>query len=156
MPTPKPSKPPVASAKVTKPLLRCIHVTLENRPGMLAKATRALADAKVNVEAVEVEILGRSGFFRCFTDQSDLAERTLRSKGYVVVPMEILEVQLENRPGEAARMCETLSMANINIESMFGSSPGKGNEGYFYLRVDKAAEAHRVLTAARFDTTRHA
>ncbi|HLE47854.1 MAG TPA: ACT domain-containing protein [Candidatus Thermoplasmatota archaeon] len=156
MPNPTSSKPPVATSKSTKPLLRCMHVTLENKPGMLAKAARALADAGVNVEAVESEILGRSGFFRCYTDQPELAEKTLRAKGYVVVAMEILEVRLENRPGEAARMCETLSAAKVNIESMFGSSPGKGNGGLFYLRVDKPAEALRELVAARFDATRHA
>lgn len=142
--------------KVEKPILRAVHVTLENKPGQLAKAARTLAEENLNVEGLEVEILGKSGFFRFYTDAPQKAMTALRARGFVVMGMEILEVVLNNKPGELARMCETLSKASINIESMFGSGGSSNKEGRMYLRVDKPAEAHLVLSGAKFDSRHHA
>lgn len=142
------------AAKTKKPLLQAIHVTIQNRPGALAKATRALADAGVNLEALEAEILGQSGFFRFYTDGAETAIRVLRSQGYVVVGMDVVEAVLTNKPGEVARMCDALAKANINIESCFGSAHGPNKECRMYLRVDRPAEALRILSSAQFEARR--
>lgn len=142
------------AAKVQPPLLQAIHVTIQNRPGSLAKATRALARAGVNIEALEAEILGLSGFFRFYTDDAETAERVLRSEGYVVVGMDVVEVVLTNKPGELARLCESLAKANINIESCFGSAHGPNRECRMYVRVDRPLDALRILTAAKFEARR--
>jgi hypothetical protein len=143
-----------ASTKTEKPILKALHVTMENRPGALAKVTRALADGKINIEAVEAEILGRSGFFRFYTQTPVEAEKILRSQGLITMGMDVLEVVLSNKPGELARMCETLSKAGINIESAFGSGHGPNKEATFYLRVDKPQDAHKILNGADFQARR--
>lgn len=139
--------------KTQQPVLRALHVTLENRPGALAEVTRALAKAKINLEGAEAEILGKSGFFRFYTETPVQAQEVLRLEGFIVTQMDVLEVFLPNKPGELARMCETLAAAKINIETAFGTShPNDGST--FYLRVDKPQEAHRVLQAAKFQARR--
>ena len=145
----------MAGTKVERTVLKALHVTLDNRPGALAQATRALADAKINIEAIQSEILGRSAFFRFYTQNSTEAERVLKTHGFVTIGMDIVEVILPNKPGELARMCETLSGAGVNIESCFGSAHGPNKETRIYLRVDKPQEAHRVLTGAQFEAHRH-
>lgn len=148
-----PTKSANPSTHASRPILKALHVTVENRPGFVAKVTRALADAHINIEAVEAEILGKSGFFRFYTQTPVEAEAVLRKLGLITVGMDILEVVMPNSPGELARLCETLAAANINIESTFGSSAG-ATTSKFYLRVDKPQEAQKVLAGARFTTRR--
>lgn len=140
---------------IERPSLKALHVTLENKPGTLAQVTRALADNHINIEAVEAEILGRSAFFRFFTETPAEAERVVRTLRLVTISMDILEVIVPNQPGELARMTETLSQAGINIESLFGSSGTVTKQQMrFYLRVDKVDQAHKVLTGAKFNVRR--
>ncbi|HEX9816172.1 MAG TPA: ACT domain-containing protein, partial [Candidatus Thermoplasmatota archaeon] len=69
--------------------------------------------------------------------------------------MDVVEVIVPNQPGELARICDLLSKAGINIESLFGSSGTvTRQQARFYLRVDKPQEASKVLTAAKFSVRR--
>lgn len=140
---------------IQRPNLKALHVTLENKPGTLAQVTRALADNKINIEAVEAEILGKSAFFRFFTETPAEAERVVRALKLVTIGMEVLEVIVPNQPGELARICEMLSKASINIESLFGSSGTvTKQEARFYFRVDKPEQATKILTDAKFKVRR--
>lgn len=140
---------------VQRPNLKALHVTLENKPGTLAQVTRALADNKINIEAVEAEILGKSAFFRFFTETPAEAERVVRALKLVTIGMEVLEVVVPNQPGELARICEMFSKSSINIESLFGSSGTvTRQEARFYFRVDKPEQATRLLTEAKFKVRR--
>lgn len=140
---------------IERPTLKALHVTLENKPGTLALVTKALADNNINIEAVEAEILGKSAFFRFFTETPAEAERVIRNLKFVTIGMEVLEVIVPNQPGELARICEILSKAGINIESLFGSSGTvTRQQARFYFRVDKAEQAAKILAAAKFQVRR--
>ena len=140
---------------IQRPNLKALHVTLENKPGTLAQVTRALADNKINIEAVEAEILGKSAFFRFFTETPTEAERVVRALNLVTIGMEVLEIIVPNQPGELARICEMLSKAGINIESLFGSSGTvTKQEARFYFRVDKPEQATKILVDAKFKVRR--
>lgn len=145
----------MATTQTQKSTLKTIHISFGNRPGELATATRALANAGVNIEAIESEILGSHAFLRFFTKDAAEAEATLRKHRYVVTLSEVVEVDLENKPGEVARVCETLAAADVNIESCFGSAWGPNKETRIYLRVNDSAKAHKVLIAARIRSHRH-
>ena len=140
---------------IERPTLKALHVTLENKPGTLALVTKALADNNINIEAVEAEILGKSAFFRFFTETPAEAERVIRNLKFVTIGMEVIEVIVPNKPGELARICDVLSKAGINIESLFGSSGTvTRQEARFYFRVDKPEQAAKILTAAKFAVRR--
>lgn len=128
--------------------LKAVRVSLDNRPGALAQAARALAKNGVNLEAVEVEVLGQYAFFRFFTEHSDTAEQVLKKEGYITTSGEILEVLLSDKPGELARVCEILAQGKVNIESCFGSQWGHKLGGRFFLRVSDIDRAHRLLQEA--------
>jgi len=127
--------------------LKSISVRLENRPGALAEAARTVAQAGVNIEGVEAEVLGQYGFFRFYTKDETKAEEALKKAGYIVTVTEILEVTLADRPGELARVFEILFQGNVNGESCFGASlPNQTSR--FFLRVSDFGKAHRLLAQA--------
>ena len=140
---------------VERPTLKALHVTLENKPGTLAQVTRALAENKINIEAVEAEILGKSAFFRFFTETPAEAERVVRALKLVTISMDVVEVIVPNQPGQLATICDMLSKNGINIESLFGSSGTvTRQEARFYFRVDKPEQAAKILGAAKFQVRR--
>lgn len=140
--------PPVQTTE-----LKSISVRLENRPGALAEAARAVAKAGVNIEGVEAEVLGQFGFFRFYTKDEEKAESALRKAGFIVTVTEILEVILPDRPGELARVFEVLFQGNVNGESCFGASL-PNDTSRFFLRVSDFGKAHRILSQAGIKSRR--
>lgn len=147
------SKSAVPAAPSTP--LKAMSVRLENKPGSLARVLRAVAEAGVNLEGVEAEVLGEFGFFRFYTKDAAAAERALRAGGYIVTVTEILEVVLEEKAGELARVYETLAQGKVNGESCFGSNDG-GKTTRVFLRVSDATKGSALLAKAGFRVFRHA
>lgn len=146
---------PTKAAKATQGRpLKAMSVRLENRPGEWAECARVLADAGVNLEGVEAEILGQFAFFRFFTTDEAAAEAALRKAGMIITISEILEVNLSERAGELARALETLAKGNVNCESIFGSASG-GPTTRTFLRVSDSGKAFQLLEKAGFDVARH-
>lgn len=132
--------------------LKAFSVRLENRPGQLAAVARLLGEFKINIEAVEAEVLGTHGFARFYSNDPAAAEQLLRERGYVVTTTDILEVLVSNKPGELARALEAIAEAGVNVESCFGS--GWAEDSRILLRVSDIAKAHRALQAQHFKAYR--
>ena len=112
---------PAASNVDARPKKKIFTVSLNNKPGELSKTTKILAEAGVNIEAIEAEVLGQHGFLRFYASNSSTADEVLRRAGYIVTTVPVLEVVLPNHPGEIARMADTLAKGKVNIESSFGA-----------------------------------
>jgi len=126
---------------------KIVTIPIENTPGTLAEATRVLADENVNIVAIETTSFGEIGLARIVTDKPEAAERALRTKGYTVTTSELVEAELQNKPGELAKLCEKLGEADINIEGLW-AGPVTGNTGRIVIRVNDAAAARRVVQSA--------
>lgn len=137
--------------------LKAVRVSLANRPGALSQVTQLLAAAQVNLEGVEVEVLGVNAFARFYSRDYERAERILRDAGYIVSTNDMLEVILSDEPGELARVCRILAEGKVNMESCFGSTLGTGaKKCRFFLRVDNLDRAYKLLSGAAIPTSRFA
>lgn len=90
-----------------------LAVTLpEDRPGMLAKAVNALSAAGINLEGhAEME-----GVVHVLTTDLTATRRALESAGFTVVKeQQVVLVEVEDRPGSAARIFRSIADAKINI-----------------------------------------
>lgn len=59
--------------------------------------------------------------------------------------MSVFTVDMENRPGELARLCEAMANSNINLVL---SATARGDEGTVAFVADDEAAAQAVLTEA--------
>lgn len=59
--------------------------------------------------------------------------------------MSVFTVDMENRPGELARLCEAMAASNINLVL---SATARGDEGTVAFVADDEAAAQAVLTEA--------
>ena len=89
-----------------------LHVTLDkDRPGTLAKAATAIANAGINIEGF-CEIDGQ---FHTVTSDPMGAKRALESAGYKVRETDVVVFPAEDRPGFLAEVLKRITDDEINV-----------------------------------------
>jgi len=83
----------------------------DDRPGELAKAITAIANAGVNIEGYcELE-----GELHLVTRDPDEAKRALETVGFTVDKREIFVIDAEDKPGFLAKVLRRISAEEVNI-----------------------------------------
>ena len=89
-----------------------LQVTLDkDRPGTLAKATTAIANAGINIEGF-CEIDGQ---FHIVTSDPTGTKRALESAGYKVRETDVVVFPAEDRPGFLAEVLKRITDDEINV-----------------------------------------
>jgi hypothetical protein len=126
-------------AKVTELIL-----SLESKPGVLAKICRALADAGVNVTALcAAESAGR-GKIRLVVSDPARAKEALKAAKLRCVEGTALAVTLEDRPGTLAGVAERLAQGKVNIKCAYATG-GPGGSATVILSVPNADKAQAII-----------
>ena len=118
-----------------------VTARLENKPGRLAKICDALSGQKVNIRALSIMDGDRASVLRLIVDQLEPTRQALAGLGVETVEVDVLAVEMENRPGALARILEKLAAEHINIEYAYASGasgPGK-SLGIFHTSNPKRA-----------------
>jgi len=120
-----------------------LTLTLQSKPGVLARVTRALADAGVNITALSAGDRSSSGKLRIVVNNPGRAKRALRAAKLRANEEPAFVVRLRNKPGTVARVAEKLARARINIKSAYATTAGRS--GAVVLTVSSPAKARRLL-----------
>jgi hypothetical protein len=118
-----------------------VTARLENKPGRLAKICSALAQEKVDIQALSVMEADGSSVLRLVTSDLESTRTVLTSLGTEYRLSEVLAVQMENRTGALAKVLERLAEEHINVEYAYVSTmaaPGK-SLGIFHTSNPKRA-----------------
>ena len=100
-------------------------VTIEDKPGALAKCFLALAERGVNILAFQSYVEERESLTRFVADDPAAAKTMLGSKRMIFEEEDVAVVRLANRPGELGRAAALLGENQINIDySYSGAEPG--------------------------------
>jgi hypothetical protein len=94
---------------------------LENKPGMLALITNALATAKVNIEGVSVAESTDVSIMQMVVSKAQTTERILKSKRIPFTEQDVALVHLDNKPGALAGIASKLAKAGININYVYAT-----------------------------------
>lgn len=126
--------------------LKELRVSMENKPGALAKLADALAKASVNIEAISAATSGGSGDIRILVEDAAAARKALEGAGIKVAgEREMLIVDLEDRPGSLAATAKKLADQQVNIDAIYvvGAAGGKKQVAVGTADVAKARAAVR-------------
>jgi hypothetical protein len=119
------------------PASKELTIRLEDRPGTLGNACRALADRKVNILAFQsIPAEGGSSLVRLVVDNPTTAKTVLDKQGLSYTETEVAQVKLAHRPGELARAASRLGDANINID-------------YAYCGIDASTDAPLLIVGVK-------
>jgi len=119
------------------------RVLLPNEPGQLAHVGEALSRRGVNILTVAA-IGAANPAVALVADKEDMARGVLEELGLGFEEVELLTLNVPNRPGELSTFAKKLGDAKINIESIY-LLEASGEEAKVALTVNDAARAREVL-----------
>lgn len=122
-----------------------LSVTTPNEPGILGRVLGTLANAGVNLKALNVYSEGAKGFFLLVTSDNKKAQKCLKILGFDVKSSPVVTVLIEDRIGAGAEVGALLGNAIIDVEYCYGSSAGTGKAFLVFKTSDnkKAVETLR-------------
>lgn len=125
-----------------------VSVFLENESGRLARVTRALGDAGVNMRALMLADTESYGVVRVLCDAPRAAVEALEAAGFAASITPVIAVEVPDRPGGLADVLETLGAAGLNVEYAYCFVEPCGDNAIDIFRVDDPTRAEEVLRAA--------
>jgi hypothetical protein len=125
-----------------------LTVYLEDRPGALARLGEALGKADVNIEGICGMTFEGKGVIHILVEDAAKARRVLEvNKIQASEPMEVLVLEVEDRPGNLGNIARRLANAEINIRLAYLATSTRLVIGVDDL--EKAAEMLRPKKAAQ-------
>lgn len=124
--------------------LKELRVTMEDRPGSLAKLAETLGKADVNIEAISAASSSGSGDIRILVADTAAARKALEGAGIRVQgEREMLFVDLEDKPGSLGSTARKLAEQNVNVDAIYvvGQAGGKKQLAIGSADVAKARSA---------------
>lgn len=122
-----------------------LAITLEDKPGTLAKLTEALGAAGVNIETFFVAP-GPKSNCRILVDDPVAARKAIEGAGMKVdSEREALAVELDDQAGSLGRIARKLANAQVNIENAYVAGGGNGNKKKVVIITADAAKAKGLL-----------
>ena len=120
-----------------------LAVFVENKPGQTARITKLLSDAGVNLRWFTIANSGSFGVMRFLVDQRDLAVRALKEKGVMVSLLEVLAVEVPDKPGALQAVADLLGRNNLNLDNSSGFVAH--NRAILIIEVHELAQARALL-----------
>jgi hypothetical protein len=100
-----------------------LTITLEDRPGQLARIGQVLGDAGVNIDGVAGIVVGGAGVIHLAVEDAAGARSALEDAGFTVedqrdaLMFDIAEGQ--DRPGQLGRMAGAVAEAGVNVIALY-------------------------------------
>jgi len=119
-------------------------VPLANKPGTLARLCSVLGDAEVNIIGVFVpEAKGSAQPARVMTVDVEAARAALRKAKIPFSEEEVLNVELDNKPGAFGEFADRLARRRINITHAYATTAPFARAGVVVAvsDIDKAVAA---------------
>jgi hypothetical protein len=121
-------------------------IQLEDRPGMLGKLCRAIADRSVNIVAFQsfLEERGKSAV-RLVTDNPTATRIVLNAEQTTHSEMQVAKTSLPHHPGSLASAAEKLGEADININYAYAGIEPETDTPVVIFGVTEVDQAAKLL-----------
>jgi hypothetical protein len=125
--------------------VKLVAVFEENKQGQLARLTRTLAEARINIRWIAIATLSQIGVVKILVDQVDAATQALRQNGFTVSSLEVLAVEVPDQAGALNTVTECLARHNINVENASGFVTNPHKRAVLLLETKSLEEAEQAL-----------
>ena len=120
-----------------------LAVFVENKPGQTARITKLIADAGVNICWVTIANSGGFGVMKFLVNQRDAAVKALKDKGVMVSLLDVLAVEVPDKPGSLQAVADLLGRNNINLDNCSGFVAN--NRAVLVVEVHELAQVRALL-----------
>lgn len=127
--------------------LKQFSVFMPNKPGALSRLAQLFAEQRINLVGIASEVRDDSGLVRLAVDSNADVSAILSQGGFSSVETSLLSVELDDKPGELARVTKLLADGKINITTVFGTSVS-GSSCRILINVENTPKALALLEKA--------
>lgn len=127
-------------------LIKQVSIFLENRPGQLAKACRALAANGVNIVTLSLADTTDFGIVRMILDDHVKGLEVLSKSGFAVRETDVVMVSVADRPGGMAELMEKLDAVNADIEYSYAYALGNSEKAILIFKFKDNAKAEAAIS----------
>ena len=120
-----------------------IAVFAENKRGQMARITKAIADAGINIRWVTIATSETFGVLKLLVDKPDLAYDRLHQAGWTVSRVEVLAIEVQDKPGGLHAVADSLAKNGVNVENSSGFV--SNNRAVLLIEVQDVAKARQIL-----------
>ena len=124
-----------------------LSLFLENKPGHLLMASKALARAGVNILTLSLADTQQFGILRLIIRDWKEAKAVLEKAGCVVTVTEVVATEVADKPGGLAGVLEIIDKAKINIEYMYAFTFRGQDKAVLVFRFEDPDAAIQTLQA---------
>ncbi len=124
-------------------------IFMVTRPGVLAQVCRTLAEEKINILALTMMDTMEHGVMRLVCANAEKGRAALQKMNFTFTETEVIAIEMPNKPGAVADVCEKLAMAKVGISYMYCSTAGSGGKAIGIFKVAHIEKARKSLTATK-------
>jgi len=124
---------------------------LENTPGTLCEALKAITGAGVNIRALSVADTKDFGILRVIVSDTEKTKEAL-SLETIIQETAVIAVKMDDKAGALSNILSKLQAADINVEYVYAFTGAVAGNAYVVLRVDDVEQAEQVLAAGGIQT----
>ena len=125
--------------------LNQLSVFLENSPGHLKRMCEILAAANINIETLTIAETSNFGVVRAIVSNPGAALAALTQGGLAVKLVDVLAIEIDDKPGALLAVLEKAQAANLNIEYMYALPKGRVEAPALIMRFTDPARAESVM-----------
>lgn len=124
--------------------MRTVTIIAEDKVGLLADISYILGKAKINIESINVDVVGEKAIVNLALSDNNRGKDVLEASGYRITENDTVVIKLRDHPGELNRITSLLSSEGVSIENVHMLSKD-GTNTILALRVDKPKRAATLL-----------
>lgn len=125
--------------------MKQITIVAQNRPGIVAEVSEALAEANININSLVADGHAQHGVIVLTVDRYDDALLALsRLSDIKALTEDVILVRLDDKPGALAQIAKRFKNANINLRSIRIISREK-QQSLAAICTDRSEEAMKLV-----------
>jgi len=125
--------------------IKQISVFLENTTGRICEVTQTLAQAEVNLRAINIADTADFGILRLIVDKTDTAVKALSEAGFTVRLTDVIAVEIDDKPGSLDILLRLYEKSGINIEYLYASLEGGSGKAVVIFKPGDIEKGLEIL-----------
>ena len=125
--------------------LKQLSVFLENSPGHLKRVCEVLAEAGINIQTLTIAESKAFGVMRAIVDRPEDAAAALARHDVVTKLVDVLAIEVQDKPGALLSILEKAEEADLNIEYMYALTKGECGHPVMVMRFTDFERAEKLM-----------
>lgn len=127
-------------------LIKQISVFVENTTGRLAKLTKVLEDANIDIVALSIADTVDFGILRCIVSDPDRAAAELKKNGFTASITKVIAVEVDDVPGGLAKVLAYMAEDGVGVDYIYSFIRSHEGTALILFKVSDSDKAIETLT----------